>query len=189
MENQLHISADGRTEQEVASLRECTLNSSDVFAVESEHRRVDPKIVKHSINTGDHPPIKQASRRVTFAVRGEMINNMLADNVVQESASPWASPIVLAKKDGSLRFCVDYCHLNAVTTKDVFPLPRIDDLLDKMRGKSVFSVLDAKTGYWQIQMGENSREKTAFITSEGLYKFQVISFGRCNAPATFQWLI
>ena len=193
LENQLHISPDGRTEQEVASLQECILNSSDVFAVGSEHGRVDPKIVEHSINTGDHPPIKQASRRVPFAVRGEvtkMINNMLADNVVQESASPWASPIVLAKKkDGSLRFCVDYRRLNAVTTKDVFPLPRIDDLLDKMRGKSVFSTLDAKTGYWQIQMGESSREKTAFITSEGLYEFQVMPFGLCNAPATFQRLM
>ena len=106
-----------------------------------------------------------------------MINNMLAENVVQESTSPWASPIVLAKKkDGSLRFCVDYRRLNAVMRKDVFPLPRIDDLLDKMRGKSVFSTLDAKTGYWQIQMEENSCEKTAFITSEGLYEFQVMPF-------------
>ena len=103
-----------------------------------------------------------------------MINNMLAENVVQESVSPWASPIVLTKKkDSSLRFCVDYRCLNAVIRKDVFPLPRIDDLLDRMRGKSVFSTLDTKTGYWQIQMEEKSREKTAFITLEGLYEFQL----------------
>ena len=87
------------------------------------------------------------------------------------------SPIVLAKKDGSLRFCVDYRRLNVVTRKDVLPLPRIDDLLDKMRGKSVFSTLDAETGSWQIQMEENSREKTAFITSEGLYEFQEMPLG------------
>ena len=107
LENQLHISTDGHTEQEVASLRDCILHSSDIFAVGSEHGTVDSKIAEHSINTGDHPPIKQASRRVPFALRGEvmkMINNMLAENVVQELASPWASPIVLAKKkDGSLR--------------------------------------------------------------------------------------
>ena len=127
------------------------------------------------------------------ALRGEVtkrINNMLAEKVVQESNSPWASPIVHAKmKDGSLRFCVDYHRLNAVTRKDVYPLPCIDDLLDKMRGKSVFSTLDAKTGYWQIQMEENSREKTAFITLEGLYEFQVMLFGQCNALATFQRLM
>ena len=115
-----------------------------------------------------------------------MINNMLAENVVQESVSPFASPIVLTKKkDGSLRFCVDYHRLNAVTRKDVFPLPHIDDLLDKMREKSVFSTWDATTGYWQIQVEEKSLEKTAFITSEGLYEFHVMPFGLCNAPATF----
>ena len=115
-----------------------------------------------------------------------MINDMLAENVVQESVGPLAIPIVLTKKrDGSLRFCVDYRRLNAVTRKDVFPLPHIDDLLDKMRGKSVFSTLDAKTGYWQIQREEKSREKTAFITAEGLYEFQVMPFGLCNVLATF----
>ncbi len=98
---------------------------------------------------------------------------MLAENVVQESTSPWASLIVLAKKkDGSLRFCVDYHRLNAVTRKDVLPLPYIDDLHDKMRGKSIFSTLDAKTGHWQIQMEENSHEKMAFITSESYTSFK-----------------
>ena len=138
LEDQLHISRESRTEEEVASLKQCILNASDIFADGSEHGRVDPKLVEHTITTGDHPPIKQASRRVPFAVRGEvtkMVNNMLAENVIQESTSPWASPIVLTKKkDGSLRFCVDYRRLNAATRKYVFPLLRIDDLLDKMKG-------------------------------------------------------
>ena len=94
------------------------------------------------------------------------------------SSSPWASPVVLVwKKDGSLQFCVDYRRLNAITRKDVYPLPQIDDLLDQLDGKRVFTTLDVRTGYWQIRMKEASREKTAFATMNGLHKFRVMPFG------------
>ncbi len=89
---------------------------------------------------------------------------MLSSGVIEESSSPWASPIVLVKKkDGSLRFCMDYRRLNAVTRKDVFRqfLARIDDLLDQLSGKVIFSTIDAKSGYWQIRMSEESQPKTA----------------------------
>jgi len=99
--------------------------------------------------------------------------------IVQPSSSPWASPIVLVqKKDGTLRFCVDYHGLNSVTKKDTFPLPRIDDLLDQVGHSHYFST----SGYWQIGMHPDSQEKTAFITHSGLYEFQVMPFGLCNAP-------
>ena len=143
------------------------------------------------IETGDSPPVRQPPRRVPFARTtisiSEMVKEMMRNGVVEESSSPWASLMVLVKKrDSSLRFCVDYRQLNAVTRKDLFPLPRIDDLLDQLSGRRVFSTLDAQAGYWQIRVSKGSKEKTAFVTFEGLYRFQVLPFGLCNGPATFQ---
>ncbi len=173
LEAQVKIAEDDRTPEQVESLRECVFEAADVFAVGDERGEVE--LVEHRIQTGDYPPIKQPSRRVPHALRVEitrMVNDMLESQVIQEYSSPWASPVLLVKKkDGSPRFCVDYRRLNSVTRKDVFSLPRIDDLLDKLGGKAVFSTLDARAGYWQIRMEESSREKTAFITYDGLYEF------------------
>jgi transposase InsO family protein len=112
---------------------------------------------------------------------------MSKTGAISPSVSPWASPVVIVKKkDGQVRFCIDYRQLNAVTKGDVYPLPRIDDLLDALADARVFSCLDAAAGYWQIPMATQAREKTAFITSEGLYEFNVMPFGLKNAPATYQ---
>ena len=178
--------------EEVARVRSCVLQAHDVFAVEKGELGSVSE-VQHHIKTEDCSPVRQPPRRVPFSLRPEisrMVNEMLQAQVIEESSSPWASPVVLVrKKDGSLRFCVDYRRLNAVTRKDVFPLPRIDDLLDQLGGKRVFSTLDARSGYWLIQMHETSREKTAFVTMDGLYEFRVMPYGLCNAPATFQRLM
>ena len=110
--------------------------------------------------------------------------------VIQPSKSPWASPIVLVqKKDGSWQFCIDYHKVNAVTRKDAYPLRRIDDTLDTMAGSRWFTTLDLLSGYWQVEVDEQDRAKTAFCTSEGLFEFRVMPFGLCNAPATFQCLM
>ena len=150
-------------------------------------------IVKHQIDTGSQPPIKQAPRRVPMhqqeTVR-QHVEEMLQHGVVRPSISPWAAPIVLVrKKDGTTRFCMDYRKLNDVTRKDAYPLPRIDDTLDALAGAQVFTTLDLASGYWQVEMDAADREKTAFTTRHGLFEFQVMPFGLCNAPGTFQRLM
>lgn len=163
-----------------------------VFATSSDDLG-HTSLVTHQINTGSSQPIRQPTRRLPLHKRAEadtLLKDMLKKGVIEPSSSPWTSPIVLVKKkDGSTRFCVDYRKLNEVTVKDSYPLPRIDDCLDALAGCSWFSTLDLCSGYWQVAMNEEDKPKTAFSTGNGLYQFTVMSFGLCNAPATFERLM
>ncbi|GBM38694.1 Retrovirus-related Pol polyprotein from transposon 297, partial [Araneus ventricosus] len=115
---------------------------------------------------------------------------MVDNGIIEESSGPWASPIVLVKKkNGSTRFCVDYRKLNEITIKDSYPLQRIDDTLDALNGSQWFSTLDLKSGYWEVEIQPEEKEKTAFTTGQGLWQFKVMPFGLCNAPATFERLM
>ena len=143
-------------------------------------------VTKHHINTGDAQPVHLLPRCIPQARRDEvkrLIQEMLDQGAIQQSDSPWSSPVVLTKKDGSTRFCIDYRKVNEVTRKDAYPLPRVDDTLDTLVGSKYFSMLDLASGYWQVEVAENDQPKTAFTTPEGLFQFRVMPFGLCNAPA------
>jgi hypothetical protein len=112
---------------------------------------------------------------------------MLKAGVIEPATSEWASPVVLVPKpDGSLRFCVDYRKLNAVRTRDTYPLPRMDECIDSLGDARIFSTLDCNSGYWQIPVAPGDVEKTTFTCHEMTFQFTRMPFGLRNAPATFQ---
>lgn len=150
-------------------------------------------LVEHEILT-DAKPIKQRYYPVSPVKQKmleEEVRKMLEDDVIEPSKSPWSSPVILVpKKDGTQRFCVDFRRLNAVTKKDAYPLPYISSILDRLRDARYISSIDIKSAYWQVPIAPNSREKTAFtIPGMGLYQFKRMPYGLTNAPATFQRLI
>ena len=147
-------------------------------------------LIKHKINTGTALPIKQPMRRTPKGFEDEeekYLKEQLEAGVVVASSSAWSSPICLVrKKDGSVRWCVDYRKLNNVTEKDAYPLPRIDTCLDCLASAKIFSTMDLQSGYWQLELAEEDRAKSAFITKYGLYEYTVLPFGLSTAPGTFQ---
>ena len=150
-------------------------------------------VVTHSINTGDSLPIKQHARHIPFALRKKvkgLADDMLEKKYIHLSKSPWASPVVLvAKQNDDTRFCVDYRRLHSVTKMDVYPLPRIDDMLDSLSEEHVFSILDLALRFWQVEGDKASQEKTAYITHHGVCEFDKMPFGITNALGTFQRLM
>jgi hypothetical protein len=120
----------------------------------------------------------------------EQIQELQGKGYIRPSSSPWGAPVIFVlKKDGTQRMCVDYRALNAVTIKNKYPLPRIDDLFDQLRGASVFSKIDLRFRYHQLKIRERDIPKTAFITRYGLYEYTVMSFGLINAPTYFMYLM
>jgi hypothetical protein len=150
--------------------------------------------VKHQINLADETPIKLPHRRIPPAMVQETkshLNKMLDAGIIRSSHSPFSTPMVLIrKKSGELRICIDYRMLNKVTKKDAYALPRMDEILDSLNGASIFSCLDLKSGYFQIEVEESHRERTAFIAGPlGFFEFNAMPFGLCNSPASFQRLM
>ena len=150
-------------------------------------------IVQHRIDTGSHKPSRQSLRpqaRAHLPVIDKMLTEMQEQGVIEPCQSEWASNIVLVKKkDGSIRFCVDYRKVNNLTTKDAYPLPRIDTCLDTLAGAVWYSTFDLRSGFHQVAMDSQDINKTTFVCHRGTFRFPRMPFGLCNAPATFQRLM
>lgn len=150
-------------------------------------------LIHHEIPLIDDAPVRQRYRRLPpsqFSLVKAHIQELLQQGIVRVSSSPYSSPIVVVqKKCGDIRLCVDYRQLNAKTRKDAYPLPRIEESLDALTGAKWFSTLDLASGYNQVPMSERDKEKTAFCTPFGLFEFNRMPFGLCNAPGTFQRLM
>ncbi|KAK7926034.1 hypothetical protein WMY93_008344 [Mugilogobius chulae] len=177
---------------QIESLNNLLQKYSDVFSANSQDRG-RTGLIKHHIRTGVALPIKQRAYRVTPDQRAEIqaqVDELLKADIIEESYSPWAAPVVLVrKKNGTWRFILDYRKLNSVTIKDSHPLPRVDDALDALSGSAWFSTMDLQHGYWQVELEDCDREKTAFTTGSGRYHFKVMPMGLTNAPATCQRLM
>jgi hypothetical protein len=149
--------------------------------------------VSHQIDTQGYAPIKSQPYR-TSPKENEIImkevEEMISNDIIEPSDAPWSFPVVLIKKpDGSIRFCVDYRKLNAVTKSDAYPLPLISEALDYVGKAQFFTTLDLASGYWQVPMHPDDKDKTTFTTRFGTFRFKVLPFGLKNAPATFQRLM
>ena len=180
------------TEKQSTELRALVREYEDIFATPGGEVGFT-NLATHAIDVGGAKPVKQPPRKSSFAEKTIIENSvleLLKSGKIRKSHSAWASPVVLVrKKDGSIRFCVDYRRLNEVTIKDAYPLPRIDDALDYLSGAAYFSTLDLASAYWQVAMEPGCEDMTAFCTHIGLYEWLVMPFGLANAPATCERLM
>ena len=193
LETRLDI-GKGCSSEERKTLIHVVSQKHSVFAL-TEEELGQTDLIEHSITMKDPTPVRTTPRRLPYALRSELeseLQKLLDIGCIEPSSSPFASGLVLVrKKDGGLRICVDYRGINKKMVPDCYPIPRIDDLIDtigRCRGK-FFTTLDLMKGYHQIKVAPESKEKTAFTCHLGLFQYRRMPFGLTNAPVTFQRLM
>ena len=183
---------DALPESTVVELQKLLMQNESVFST-SEYDLGLTDLVVHHIDTGAARPVRQQLRKFPPAHIETItthVDNMLRQGIIEPASSPWASNVVLVKKkDGTYRCCIDYRQLNNVTVRDAYPLPRTDACLDAMADASWFSTFDLRSSYHQVWVSPEDRDKTTFICPRGMYRFRTMPFGLCNAGATFQRLM
>ena len=181
------------TPQNATAAQDLVLAFHDIFALEGSELGCT-SVVKHEICITDSEPFKEQLRHIPPWLQEEvhaLLHDMLDAGAICPSQSPWCNAVVLVrKKDGMLCFCVDFCRLNAHTKKDSYPLPRIQEALVSMAGAVHFSMMDFKSGFWQVKMALESQQYTVFTVGNlGFYEFTYMPFGLCNTLVTFQRLM
>lgn len=170
-------------------LNELLVANEDIFALGGE----PTPYAEHVIDTGDNAPVASPPYRMSPSkkeILEKEINSMLELGIIEECESPWAASVILRpKQDGTVRICIDYRRLNAVTKTDSYPMPRIDELLHLAKKSLYISTIDLRSGYWQVSVKPEDRDKTSFTTPFGTFRFKRMPFGLKNAGATFQRLM
>jgi transposase InsO family protein len=189
---QVDLSGFRGTLEQLDKIRAVLSKHAGVFLKDGEKLPFTPT-VQHKIRTTDDDPVQQPYRRVPPQIWTELqehLSDLEGKGVIRESSSEYASPIVIVrKKSGEMRVCVDYRKLNMKVKKEAFPLPRIEESLQALSGAKLFSVLDLASAYNQIQVAPTDIHKTAFVTPIGHYEYTRMPFGLSNSPATWQRLM
>jgi hypothetical protein len=187
-----HLSVDDKESNPIEAIR-IVSEFPDVFPEELPGMPPERKVEFAIELIPGTAPISKRAYRVSGLELVELkkqIDELLEKAYIRPSTSPWAAPVLFVeKKDGTKRMCIDYRALNEVIVKNTYPLPRIEDLFDQLRGASVFSKIDLRSGYHQLRIRPSDIPKTSFITKYGLYEFMVMSFSLTNAPAYFMYLM